>query len=515
MNNLKYLMIYEAFQSDAISKILKHIGSKIKSSGSRKFLDVLKEIVMNVYGFQIDKISDSDVKYMSAKQAKKITTQGEISNPYGIYALKFWFSVDDGYLGFTGVGDEKMKSSAESFNEDELNHIKDSLDIKTGKLIPVLDYRGFKTGDKVLGYYSDYQRKQYLALGTIWREGDQLWVIQDVNDGGSPNDSSWTRYGRSTWNIGEVNYPADDHSKLHSYIESEDELTIVQSETGDLLVNSSGELTKRNNSYSGKYSDVERADFAIVLYIDGLLKDDGTIYDVRKLRDESRKGATALMTPEEIKTTNFQKYMDKIINLYGITLELKEEDLKNLQNLIKSILCDKNIFFSLYLDQPSLDRIETIMTRIESIIKSDDKEYNFARLRDTFRSYREDAVNSNKKYNGSKERVKKHANENVMNTFNRLYELSSKINDYLSKQKINNIDDIEILHYKLEFIRKIIKSSRHSFTTGFENALCNFHYNDSDVERGVVTCNDRNEDMSINLRKIENIEKFLEQTFRN
>jgi hypothetical protein len=207
--------------------------------------------------------------------------------------------------------------------------------------------------------------------------------------------------------------------------------------------------------------------------------------------------------------------MDKIINLYGITLELKEEDLKNLQNLIKSILCDKNIFFSLYLDQPSLDRIEIIMTRIESIIKSDDKEYNFARLRDTFRSYREDAVNSNKKYNGSKERVKKHANENVMNTFNRLYELSSKINDYLSKQKINNIDDIEILHYKLEFIRKIIKSSRHSFTTGFENALCNFHYNDSDVERGVVTCNDRNEDMFINLRKIENIEKFLEQTFRN
>ena len=124
MNNLKYLMVYEAFQSNAISKILKHIGGKIKSSDSQRFLNALKEIVMDVYGFQIDKISDSDVKYMSAKQAKKITTQGEISNPYGIYALKFWFSVESGYLGFSGVGDEKMKSSSSSFNEDELNYIK-------------------------------------------------------------------------------------------------------------------------------------------------------------------------------------------------------------------------------------------------------------------------------------------------------------------------------------------------------------------------------------------------------
>lgn len=515
MNNLKYLMVYEAFQSDAISKILKHIGSKIKSSDSQRFLDVLREIVMNVYGFQIDKISDSDVRYMSAKQAKKITTQGEISNPYGIYALKFWFSIDDGYLGFTGVGDNKMKSSPNSFTTDELDYIKDSLDIKTGKLVPVLDYRPLKTGDKVLGYFSDHERKQYLALGTIWREGDQLWVIQDVNDGGHPGGSDWRTYGRYSWNIGEVNYPADDHSKLHSYIDSKDELTLSQSEVGDLLVDSNGELTRRSSSYSGTYSDMERADFAIVLYIDGLLKDDGTVYDVRKLRDESRKGATALMTPDQIKKINFQNYMNKIISLYGITLDLKEEDLKNLQNLIKSIFCDKNIFFSLYLDQPSLDRVETIMSRIESIIKNDDKEYSFARLGDTFRTYREDAVNSNRRFNGSKERVKRHANENVMNAFNRLYELSSKINDYLSKQTVNNIDDLEVLKYKLEFLRKIIKSNRLNFTNGFDNALCNFHYNDGDVDRGVETCNDRNEDMSINLKKIEHIEKFVDQTFRS
>jgi len=513
MSKLKYLMVYEAFQSNAINSILKHIGSKIDSDDKEKFISALREIVMNVYGFQIDKISDSDVKYMSAKQARKIKKE-EVSNPYGIYALKFWFSIDDGYLGFTGVGDEKMKSSPNSFTTDELDYIKDSLDIKTGKLIPVLDYRPLKTGDKVMGYFSDYERKEYLALATIWKEGDQLWVIQDVNDGGQPSDSTWRTYGRYSWNIGEVNYPADDHSKLHLYIDSKDELTLAQSEADDLLVNSSGELTRRSSSYSGRYADIEKADFAIVLYIDGLIEDE-SVDDIRKWRDESRKGATALMTTAEIKKINFQNYMNKIISLYGITLDLKEEDLKNLQNLIKSIFCDRNIFFSLYLEQPSLERIETIMSRIESIIKSEDKEYSFSRLLDTFRSLREEAANSNRRFTGSKERVKRHANENVMNAFNRLYELSSKINDYLSKQTVNSIDDLEILKYKLEFLRKIIKSSRLSFTSGFENAICNFHYNDGDVDRGVETCVDRNEDMSINLKKIEHIEKFLDQSFRN
>ncbi len=514
MNSLKYLMLFEAFQSNAINSILKHIGSKIDSDDKQTFITALRDIVMNIYGFQIDKISDSDVKYMSAKQARKITSKGEISNPYGIYALKFWFSVDEGYLGFTGVGDEKMKSSPYSFNTDELDYIKDSLDIKTGKLIPVLDYRPLKTGDKVMGYFSDYERKEYLALATIWREGDQLYVIQDVNDGGHPNNSDWRRYGRYSWNIGEADYPGDDHSKLHLYIDSKDELALSQSEAGDLLVNSSGELTRRSSSYSGRYADIEKADFAIVLYIDGLIKDE-SVDDIRNWRKESREGATALMTTAEIKKINFQNYMNKIISLYGITLDLKEEDLKNLQNLIKSIFCDRNIFFSLYLEQPSLERIETIMSRIESIIKSEDKEYSFARLLDTFRSFREDAVNSNRRFNGSKERVKRHANENVMNAFNRLYELSSKINDYLSKQTVNSIDDLEVLKYKLEFLRKVIKSSRLSFTSGFENAICNFHYNDGDVDRGVETCVNRNEDMSINLKKIEHIEKFLDQTFRN
>lgn len=511
MSNLKYLMLFEAFQSNVISNLLKHIGSKIKSADSERFIIALKDILMNQYGFQIDKISNSDVKYLSAKQAFKIKSEGEISNPFGVYALKFWFSIDEGYLGFTGVGDNEMKSNSIGFTEKELDYIKSELDIKTGTLVPLVDYKNLNTGDKVLGYYSDYEEYRYLALGTIFREDDRIWAIQDVADGGtSGNYNEWRKYGRYSWSLGEVEYPADDHSKLHLYKESDEKLNVVSSEYNDLLVNRDGKLTLSRSSYSGSIKDIEKADFAIVIYIDGLIKDE-SVQDVRKWRKESRVGATALLTPQEVKKANFERYMDKLITMYGLNLDTTEKDLRNLQNLVKTILCDKNIFFAFWLDTPSIDRVGNILRKIELLFNSEDKKYRFDSLREQFRNYREESKSANLRYEGSKKRVVSKANENVLDMFNKIYELSSKINDAISDQKIENIDDLEILQYKLELLRKFIKSSRIQFSENIEYALNNFHYNDGDVDRGVERAN--NEDMSINIKKIEQIEKFIQTTF--
>jgi hypothetical protein len=511
MSNLKYLMLFEAFQSNVISNLLKHIGSKIKSADSERFLIALKDILMNQYGFQIDKISNSDLKYLSAKQALKIKSEGEISNPFGVYALKFWFSIEEGYLGFTGVGDNEMKSNSLGFTESEIDYIKSELDIKTGTLVPLVDYKNLNTGDKVLGYYNDYEEYRYLALGTIFREDDRLWAIQDVADGGSSgNYDGWRQYGRYSWSLGEVEYPADDHCKLHLYKESTDKLNVVASEYNDLLVNRDGKLTLSRTAYSGSIKDIEKADFAIVIYIDGLIKDE-SVQDVRNWRKESRAGATALLTDQEIKKANFKRYMDKLITMYGLSLDTTEGDLRNLQNLVRTILCDKNIFFAFWLDTPSVDRIGKILKKIELLFKSDDKEYRFDSLRDQFKNYREDSKSANLRYEGSKKRVISKANENVLDIFNKIYEVSSKINDVILGQKIENIDDLEILQYKLELLQKFIKDGRIRFSENIEYALNNFHYNDGDVDRGVERSND--EDMSVNLRKIERIEKFLQTTF--
>lgn len=501
---MKYLKLFEAFESDAISKLIKYYN--VKSNDAQEFLNDLRQTVLENYGLPIDKISNSDVKYLPAKQAKKIKG-GEVSNPFGVYALKFWFSIEKGYLGFSGVGE--IREDENSFSKSELNYIKDDLDIKKGKLVPIDNWSKLKTGDKIIGYFSQDESSRYLTLGTFYLSGDLMFGIQDVSDGGYPDGREWRTYGRYSWNLGEVDSPASDHSKMHLYIESDDDLSIENIDVNtDLLVSSNGGLTNRYKQRVTKM--LEDSDFAIVLYIDGLLKDE-TVPDIRKWRQESKSGATALMSDKEIKQTNIKRYIDKIITMYGLNLDTTEKDLRNLQNLVRTILCDKNIFFAFWLDNPSVDRIGNILRKIELLFNSDDKEYRFDSLRDQFRNYREDSKSSNLRYEGSKKRVLSNANENVLDVFNKIYELSSKINDVISSQKIENIDDLEILQYKLELLRKFIKDGRIQFSDSLEYALNNFHYNDGDVDRGVERAN--NENMSTSLKKIEQIEKFIQSTF--
>lgn len=501
---MKYLKLFEAFESDAISKLIKYYN--IKSGDAQRFLNDLRQTVLENYGLPINTISNSDVKYLSAKEAKKIKG-GEVSNPFGVYALKFWFSIEKGYLGLSGVGE--LKDDDNSFSESALDYIKDDLGIKKGKLVPITNWKNLKTGDKIIGYFSDSESRRYLGLGTFYLSGDQMFGIQNVNDGGTPEGREWMTYGRYSWNLGMVDSPASDNSKMHLYIESDEDLSVeIIDIDADLLLNSNGELT--NRSRQAVVNLLDDSDFAIVLYIDGLLKDE-TVPDIRKWRQESKLGATALMSDKEIKKINIQRYIDKILNVYGITIDSKDNDIKNLQNLISKILCDKNIFFALYLQNPDTERIGKLLLRIDNLIKLDDKKSNFDKLKDMFKSYRESSKDSGNRYNGSKQRVSNTANENVLDLFNKIYELSDKINQSIIKQKVENIDDLEILQYKLELLQKVIKSGRYNFTDGVEYAINNFHYNDGDVNRGVERAN--NEDITENYKKLEQIEKFIVSNF--
>jgi hypothetical protein len=133
---MKYLMLFEAFESDVISRITKFIKSKVDDGNVRTFLDDLKSI--NKYiDIPIDKITNNDVEYLSAKKALKIDKKDKVSteDPSNIYCLKFWFSLKDGYVGFSGVGDYIVELNShgvdkKEFTERDINYIKDNLNIK-------------------------------------------------------------------------------------------------------------------------------------------------------------------------------------------------------------------------------------------------------------------------------------------------------------------------------------------------------------------------------------------------
>ena len=104
MPEMKYLMLFEAFEANALSKMMVFLTKKTDSDSKERFRNKLKTLTTNL-DIPIDKIKDSDVKYLNRSQALKLKNEKESDS---IYCLKFWFSIDEGYLGFTGTGNLTM-----------------------------------------------------------------------------------------------------------------------------------------------------------------------------------------------------------------------------------------------------------------------------------------------------------------------------------------------------------------------------------------------------------------------
>jgi hypothetical protein len=119
---------------------------------------------------------------------------GELQNPWKIYCLKFWFSLESGYLGYTATSNKNYKylvlkkGKNEPFNSDELDYIKTKFDKKTGLLIPVKDYSSLRTGEKVIGCFASHHDYDYISPATIIVENGKIYAIQNVAEGDTPNE---------------------------------------------------------------------------------------------------------------------------------------------------------------------------------------------------------------------------------------------------------------------------------------------------------------------------------------
>ena len=182
MSEMKYLMLFEAFESNALSKMMKFLAKKVDTNSKERFKDKLKRLITQ-FDIPIDKISDKDVKYLNRNQALKLRNVDKVENDKGIYCLKFWFSMDQGYLGFTGTGNNSMdfesyikynkrnrdRGQNTPFGDSELNYIKNNLNIKTGKLTPVKDYNDLTHKQLVIGIFSDDEDDMSrIGLAKMW-----------------------------------------------------------------------------------------------------------------------------------------------------------------------------------------------------------------------------------------------------------------------------------------------------------------------------------------------------------
>lgn len=544
-NNLKHLLLFESFSSKAISRSISFLRNSIDKMESERFINTLRNI-KDIYDYPIDKLSDAHLDYMSVKDAIKIRPPKdfESKNKWGLYCLTFWFSVKDGYLGYTGTGEysEEYEEKNIPFTDHELLEIKNKLQITKGKLITVTDYNKLNHLDKVIGYFSSSRDTDALCLATMWIRRGEMWAIQDSADGDYPNNrNEWEQYGRYGWLLFSDNTPRKDHLSLHLYVESDEDLNVFYEKCDDprdyiLPVRSNGKLS----SWSGRYNScdsssiIEDSDFAIVLYIDDLMNlEYEQPSDIKSFRKSSKEGAIKLLSDEDIKRQNIERYMSKMLQSYGITKSSVE--ISDVKSVILKVL-SPNALISCrrgHINDISRfsDRLHKLMRFISEGYSKEDIEDEYSNLVEVMQNIHNKSIDRAKTYKESIKVVrdyfediiadtganKKQVTESTraINILNIVENISKKIYDNISSQKISTLEDLKIIYYKLSSIENAIEEDSYFCLSDYiSNAFVYLEsgntINSKSYLLDAVSIN-RYED---NLKILRHIEKMVDSYFK-
>jgi hypothetical protein len=412
---MKYLKFYEAFKSKGISNTLKFLKEKIGKSSSNNFIYALREF-MTTIDFPIDRISDSDIKYMSAKKAVNLRNTKKVTNNRGIWVLKFWFSLEKGYLGFTATGNEEREISssehglrdAEKFSDSDINFIKNNI-TRTGEIWPVTDYRKLQTGQTVIGQFDSYSQDK-IAFAKIFideRDDNRTYAIQNVSEGSAVTDRNWVnfqQFGNLSWWLFDNSEMGHDHRKLHffkpsseelHYIEPPKEEKKVQKEEDPLSWNLPlnndfrfGSWTSRSKFSIDNSKKIKDSDFALVLYFDDMINPDSDALfyekpsDTRQERREEKSGATKLLSDEQIKRMNIERYVQKLL----ASLNISETEFYNLEKIVNKFLAREFSYFSILRNRPDWSELSAYIDNFYKIIDSDpeDKRYYIQRIKNGY-----------------------------------------------------------------------------------------------------------------------------------
>lgn len=499
----------EAIESINISKTLSFLKSKVKESASEEFLDKLKQVA-DIFDYPLSKIKDENIKYLSKIQAIKIKPKEDIKNPWGIDCLKFWFSIEDGYLGYTAIGNKTFNYSKKSdrlfegLRDDEIDFLKMNIpnnlpggDYRFGELKPIVDnsdYTNLKTGDIVIGYLNSYEDFDYLKWSVIYNQDGKIFAIQNDIDGSMPDGRDWEQYGSYSWMLYSNRGVEVDHLKLHKYIPGDKDLdlyreeenvetTLDEKDENPLDWNLPLKNLKMGNgvmvSWDSNYNSIsnedvlEKADFCLVMYLDDMMDPDKAEFyerpsDIKKSREKSREGATSLMSDEQIKTLNISKYITQLVSRMGISVEKTE--FKDLQKLLLKSLCGDFALQSLY--SMNCSRLNAFNEMLYDMIEQntlEDKEYYFKSILET---YKKDIKFFNEKLENFKQSDKMILSEEIndfleekekvlfLKQYNKCKQLSKLIQSHIENYRIENLEDLNIAIRKLETLSITIRGDR-------------------------------------------------------
>ena len=533
---MKYIKLFEAFESQVITNTLKFLTKKIGQNTATYFSNDIKRL-MSQYNIPISRIKEDDLEYIRASKAIKVKNNEPVNNNWDIYCIKYWFSVEQGFLGKTCTGNlttpyVKIKNDYsyknKNFDKDQLYYIKNSLGINKGKLSSVLNYKILKTGDDVLVVLGDNNNSSRVVIGKVFIDtmnSNAIYVYNDYKSDGTsiygdrPDFASNYSY---TWRLGRdenddsIFHPDGDHFRLHLYTKTNrqlrQEIKIDKTKHKANLADFNKPLDSRGNIMDWTLDNqgiietaIEKADFAIIVYMDKLLSIPN-INTIRRDRTSARQGATALMSDYDIKQININNYTTKLVAKYG--LHKDTEDFSKLNKFVNNIMCNKFAIFNLYLDN-NMSSLNNLINQLYNLVNEDDKEYYFSNVLSVFKNSRGNTTSYSNIYRNNLDVILKSNDENLITIIKRLLNLGEKINNYIESVDIENIHDIIMVKYKLKAIQGFLSDSKNKLETPYNDIMNTFDSSGGSMSRYISYCDGATDEFEQSMEKLDIIEKFV------
>lgn len=383
---MKYLKLFEAFESNIMSKTLKYLSK----DGKERFFQLMKAF-SEKYDYPFSKLNDDFFEYLPYASALKkyissvaktvdckakseelldsdvavpgdVCTGGKIKRkwgegsrsvectkcngtgkitvdeapelPDGYELTKIWLDDEGNIVDITYTDGKPTKTDTQSVSK-----LKEDSLVLVGKVDKLSD---LSSGDIIKLEYDDSE-----ALGYFYKSGGRSFFISntnrfdDNNDDIKPNSNDWRKLGNCSWIL---SYDGDKYyEKIYKYN------SVYKTDVDHFVYNKkaskakSGWYVKKEDAVT--FNELKKAKFAIIFDVGKAIKSEYEKTSTKVARrTEYKTGALAFKKPEDIKKENLDRIIGK---LSSKNVKGKLSDLQSLDNYIFRILGGKNILFRL------------------------------------------------------------------------------------------------------------------------------------------------------------------------
>lgn len=326
---MKHIKLFEAFKSQLLSKTLRYLSKKSKIL----FLNKVKSICDEI-DFPYSELKDEYFEYLTFNKAfDKVEGNDKI--------YKFWLDTNANLINISLTDGVALKSRTGYTEDKEYIYFSELRDDFRSGLINHLD--------KIFINFDEFD-DDVKTRATLYIEpnGDRVSMYAIYSDedcyleGSEPDNEDWTDWGNRSWSL------VDNDWTIWS---------LKPENNGEELWN---KKIDSNDAFTKK--SLSESQFAIV-FNTSKLDTSKKRTEIKSGREEMRSGATALLSNEEIRKTNFNNRILKMANT------------DNFNSLFDKVLFNKWIMFDI--SNSALDLDKLIKIKEDKNIEEEEERPNF------------------------------------------------------------------------------------------------------------------------------------------